>query len=213
MRSRRAGTRRFGRRWRLLGRAVAGRAVALTALVAFGCGLATPARAESPEPIRPPFDKLERRADERLTYDANAYEIIHVESTSVGVLWGSTTAWWRPVRGVYRMPTTYGDFYRALGRSDLADREEARHATAEALYWGGLVLMVGGLIGGGYELYKRREVGALVGAGLAVGGFVSLRIGSAMSRPELSEGDAQDLAARYDRALGQNLGVSMGASF
>ena len=185
----------------------------MTTLVAFGGSAAMPARAETPEPIRPGFDKLETRASGQSTYDANAYDIIHVESTSIGVLWNSTTTWWRPVRGVYRMPTTYGDFYRALGRADLADREEARHAAADAMYWGGLLLMVGGLFGGGYELYKNRELGAIVGAGALVGGYVSLRIGGALSRPGLPEADAQDLAARYDRALGQHLGVSGGGAF
>jgi hypothetical protein len=190
--------------------------VFMAAAVALRASLATSVRAEttpSRVPISPTFDKLERRADGALTYDANRYEIIHVEATSVGAIWNSTTTWWKPVRGVYRMPTTYGDFYRALGRSDLADQEEARHATSEALYWGGLLLFLGGIVGGGYELYKNHEIGALVGAGVAVGGYVSLRVGSALSRPGLAERDAQDLAARYDRALGQRLGVSVGASF
>jgi hypothetical protein len=185
----------------------------MTTLVAFGGGVAVPARAETPEPLRPAFDKLELRASGQLTYDANAYSVIHVEATSFGALWNSTTTWWRPVRGVYRMPTTYGDFYRALGRPELADQEETRHATAEALYWGGLLLMLGGLFGGGYELYKNHDVGALVGAGAFVGGYVSVRIGGALSRPGLPEADARDLAARYDRALGQHLGISAGASF
>lgn len=204
MRSR--GTRAWGRR-------PFGRALVMMTLVAFCGTVAVPARAEAPERIRPAFDKLEVRASGQLTYDANAYEIIHVESTSIGVLWNSTTTWWRPARGVYRMPTTTGDFCRALGRPDLADREEARHATADALYWGGLLLMFGGLFGGVYELYKDHEVGALVGAGAFVGGYVSVRIGGALSRPGLPEADARDLAARYDRALGQHLGVSVGASF
>jgi hypothetical protein len=195
------------------GRRPFGRALVMTTLVAFSGGAPRPARAETAEPIRPAFDKLELRASGQLTYDANAYDVIHVESTSIGVLWNSTTTWWRPVRGVYRMPTTYGDFYRALGRPDLADQEEARHATADALYWGGLLVMIGGLFGGAYELYKNHEVGALVGAGAFVGGYVSVRIGGALSRPGLPEGDARDLAARYDRALGQRIGVSVGSSF
>jgi hypothetical protein len=200
------GTRAWGRR-------PFGRALVVTTLCAFGAGVAVPARAETPEPGRTAFDKLEPGASGQLTYDANAYEVIHVESTSIGVLWNSTTTWWRPVRGVYRMPTTYGDFYRALGRPDLADQEETRHATSDVLYWGGLLLMLGGLFGGGYEFYKNHEVGALVGAGAFVGGLVSVRIGGALSRPGLPEADARDLAARYDRALGQHLGVSVGASF
>jgi hypothetical protein len=171
-----------------------------------------PARAEGGE-VLPTFEKLDRRADARATYDANSFEIIHVESTSVGVLWNSTTTWWRVSRGVYRMPTTYGDFYRALGRADLAAAEETRHAWAETLYWGGLVAMLGGFVAGGYELVHHRDAGALVGAGVVVGGFVSLRIGGALSRPALDEADAHDLANRYDDALARHLGVAAGASF
>jgi hypothetical protein len=197
-----------------LGRRPMARALAMAGVITLRCCvLAAAARAEAPEPIRPTFDALERHADDRSTYDANTYEIIHVQSTSIGVLWNSTTTWWRPVRGVYRMPTSYGDFYRALGRPDLAAGEEARHATAEVLYWGGLLLMLGGLAGGGYELYRHHTLGAIAGAGVAVGGYVSLSIGGAMSRPGMEEDAARDLAARYDRALGQRLGVSARTSF
>jgi hypothetical protein len=69
------------------------------------------------------------------------------------------------------------------------------------------------MLGGGYELYKNHEVGALVGAGAFVGGCVTVRIGGALPRPGLPEADARNLAARYDRSLGQHLGISAGASF
>jgi hypothetical protein len=184
-------------------------AAALAAVIA---GLARDARADAGE-IRPTFEKLEQKADARATYDANGYDIIHVEATSIGVLWNSTTTWWRVTRGVYRMPTTYGDFYRALGRADLAAQEESRHAWGEALYWGGLAAMIGGFIGGGYELIHHHDVGAIVGAGVVVGGYVSMSIGSALTRPGLDEADATDLARRYDEALARHLSLAVGGRF
>jgi len=204
------GARQAGRRRRpSLQAAIAG-----STLIAMAAG-AVPrvAGAETGEAIHPGWDRLARAEEPRAVYDANSYDVIHVESTSVGILWDSTTAWWRPVRGIYRQPASYGDFLRALGRPDLAEREESRHATAQALFWGGLLVMVGGLIGGAYELSKKHDVGAIVGGGLLLGGYVSLRVGSALSRPALPEPDARDLAARYDRALGQHLGLSLERNF
>jgi hypothetical protein len=181
----------------------------LSALIAFAVSLARPARAEPAQPIAPAFDKLDRSGTPKATFDANNYGVVHVETTS---LWSKST-WWRPVRGVYRFPTNYGDFYRALGRPELADQEETRHATSQWLFWGGLVLMLGGLMGGSYSLYKERKVGAIIGAGFFVGGFITLKVGGAMSRPTLPESAAEEMAERYNRALGQHLGLSAAGDF
>jgi hypothetical protein len=171
------------------------------------------ARAQTPTDVRPTFVEIERRADPRATYDLNAFEVIHVEATSVGVLWNTTTTCWRVSRGAYRHPMKYEDFYRSLGRPDLADAHASRHATSQLLFWGGFALMAGGLFGGGYELYKGHDVGAIVGAGVFVGGFVSMKIGGAMSGPTPSEEEAQDMVRRYNDALGRHLGLTAGGSF
>jgi hypothetical protein len=148
----------------------------------------------------------------KTTYQLNVFEVIHVEATEVGFIWNSTTAWWRVSRGAYRQPMSYPDFYRALGRADLADQHESRNDLSNVLFWGGGVAMAVGLVGGLYELYKEQTVGAIIGAGLFVGGYVSLRIGSALSGPALPEEDARKLADGYNGALGRHLGVSVGGS-
>ncbi len=187
------------------------------AWLALGSGLARAASAEPetdvPQEIRPGFDHLERGEDAKKTYDVNTLDIIHVESTSVGTVWDTTTTWWRPTRGVYRHGMTYSDFYGLLGRLDLAKQASNRHATGEALFWGGVAAMVGGAVLGIYELEKKRDTGALVGAGLVVGGYISLSVGSALTGPALPEPVAQDMAARYNRGLAQRLGLSASGSF
>ena len=189
--------------------------VAATAGLAFALavGAPRPASAEGDRAVHPSFEGLERHDTATATFDDNRYDIIHVKATSFGTFWNTTTEWWRPVRGVYRHPTNYADFYRALGRADLAEQAESRHATAEALFWGGLVLVVGGLLGGSYELYKDRKVGAIIGGGAFVGGLVALRIGGALSRPAVQEATAEAMAAEYNRALGQRLGLSLSRDF
>jgi hypothetical protein len=108
---------------------------------------------------------------------------------------------------------TYSDFYGLLGRVDLAQQASNRHATGTALFWGGVAAMVGGAVLGIYELEKKRDAGALVGAGLVVGGYISLSVGSALTAPALPEPVAQDMAARYNRGLAQRLGLSASGSF
>jgi hypothetical protein len=184
-------------------------ALAIAALVASG---GRRARADAGE-VRPTFDDLQQGADPRATFDANRFEIVHIEETSVGPLGSSKTTWWRVTRGVYRMPTLDGDFYRALGRADLAAAEESRRAWSAALYWGGVAAVAGGLIGAGWEAERNHEVGALVALGFVVPGFVSIYVGSALTRPALDEAQAQDLARRYDDLLARHLGVAVGSTF
>jgi len=168
------------------------------------------AAADTPAAAAPTFTGLERRDDAETTYKLNAFEIIHVEHTEVGVIWNSTTTWWRPVRGAYRQPTEYVDFYGTLGRPDLAQQHASRNDLSNLLFWGGAACMLVGIVGGGYELYKGRTVGAIVGGGLLVGGYVGTRVGSALSGPAIPEEEAQALARGYNEALGRHLGVSVG---
>ncbi len=170
-------------------------------------------RTDAPQEIRPTFAHLEGGENAQKTYDLNTLDVIHVESTSVGTFWDTTTTWWRPTRGVYRRGMTYSEFYGLLGRLDLAKQASNRHAIGAALFWGGVAAMVGGAVLGIYELEKKRDAGALVGAGLLVGGYITLSVGSALTGPALSEPVAQDMAARYNRALGQRLGLSAGGTF
>lgn len=189
-------------------------AVSVSALIALAGSLPRPARAEeAAQAIAPAFDKLERAGTPKATYDANTYDVVHVEVTAGGTLWDTKSVWWRPVRGIYRFPNSYIDFYRALGRPDLAEQAESRHAKAQALFCGGVIMAVGGLLGGSYALYKGNTVGAIVGAWFLVGGFVTANISATLSRPVLPESAAEDMAARYNRALGQHLGLSVAGDF
>jgi hypothetical protein len=169
-------------------------------------GLAAPARAE--EEVRPTFAGLEAGPNPVETYKLNAFGIIrHEVSGSWSWLFGSTS-WWRPVRGKFRYATRYEDFYRALGRPDLAEQHENRRIVSNVLYYGGAATFVGG----GVLLFTKLDISATrakVGLGMLAGGMVAYLVGGAIQPPLVSEEDAAAMTAEYNRRLRLHLGVTV----
>lgn len=176
-------------------------------LIPFGLALhlgfcSTEARAA--EAIAPRFADVDVRENADATYKANAYEIVHMGSTSRVNEDGS---WWRPVRGNYRLSIDHDAFFESLGRPDLAAQFRSRHALGRTLEVGGYATAVAGVIVTPYSIYKESLIGTLVGAGMLFGGAIMRSIGTGMQKPTFPEDQALDMAARYNEALRIHLGL------
>jgi hypothetical protein len=170
-------------------------------------GLATPARAQE---VQPGFEGLEPGPTPLDTYKLNALEIVSQEiSSGYPCLFGCTSSWWRPVRGKFRYATRYDDFFRVLGRADLAAQHDQHALISGIFFWSGAAVFVAG----GVLLFTGlREGGfptrAKVGVGLMLGGLIENGIGGAIQPPVLSEADAVALASEYNRRLRLHLGLT-----
>jgi hypothetical protein len=160
--------------------------------------------ARAAEPIAPRFDDVDVRESAEATYRTNAYEIVHVGSTSRVNEDGS---WWRPVRGNYRLSIDHDAFFASLGRPDLAAQFRSRHGLGRTLEVGGYLSASAGVIVTVYSLYKGSLVGSLAGAGMMIGGVVARGIGTDLQKPTFPEDQALDMAARYNEALRTHLGL------
>jgi hypothetical protein len=180
------------------------RLILLLALV----GLAGPARADELQPV---FDGLDPGPTPLETYKLNALGIVsHEVSSAFPTLFGGTSKWWRPVRGKFRYATRYDEFFRKLGRADLADEHEQRWLVSGVLYWGGLATFVGG----GVLLFTGTSDGGFptrskVGVGLMAGGLIANIVGGHIQPPLVSEEDALAMAAAYNRRLRLHLGLAV----
>jgi hypothetical protein len=162
-----------------------------------------------PADVRPVFAGLEPAADAAETYRLNALEIVHEGmSGSFPTIFVGRSNWWRPVRGKFRYSTSFDDFFLKLGRDDLGGRDRHRRALSETLFWGGVLLGVGGLAVMFSGLSAGRDTRAEVGVGMLGGGFVSTTIGSKIQPPLLSEEDADAMANEYNRRLRVYLGLA-----
>jgi hypothetical protein len=155
------------------------------------------ARAEQPAPpeLEPGENALE-------TYELNALGLIHVGARDEE---GS----WRPARGKYRRAMSYEDFYRAVGRPELAEEHSARVALSNLLsYTGWGVLLAGGILFFvGFE-DGEPQTASWVGAGVAGGGVGFVVAGATMDRDaKLSEPEAEALSADYNAGLRRRLGL------
>jgi len=175
-------------------------------VVLIAVGLAAPARAE--QEVRPVFEGLEAGPNPLETYKLNSFGIIrHEESGSWSWLFGTTT-WWRPVHGKFRHATAYTDFYRALGRPDLADQHDNRRLVSGVLYYGGAATFVAG----GVLLFTKLDISATrakVGLGMLAGGLVAHIVGGAIEPPLVSEEDALAMTDEYNRRLRLHLGLAV----
>jgi hypothetical protein len=180
--------------------------IAATVLcVALGAAWVRPARAEE---ARPDFDGLERGWDAAETFRLNALGIVHEGmSGSFPTIFVGRGSWWRPVRGKFRWGTTYDDFYRKVGRDDLGERDRHRRALAGTLFWGGVIVGVGGLAVLLSGLASHHTTRAEVGLGMFGGGFVLTTVASNIQPPLVSEEEAEALARAYNRGLQVHLGL------
>ena len=169
-----------------------------------------PGSARAVEQIHPTFDALEGGSSPLETFRLNGYELISHEVSA----WPPTLVfggkWWRVTRGKFRNATSYDDFFRTLGRPDLADQYTRRKVVANTLIWGGLaaevtgaVLFFTGLFDSGFQTRAK------VGAGLFAGGFVASAIGASVQHPAVSEEDALGMVKDYNQRLRIHLGVSV----
>jgi hypothetical protein len=187
-----------------------GALVALVA-VAFSAALPRAARAEDVGGVRPTFEGLERGPDTGETYRLNALQIVSHEVSGVfPTLFVSPSKWWRPVRGKFRWATSYDDFYRKLGRPDLAAAHARRQVLSSTLFWGGLAAEVGGAVLFFTGLGDGFSTRAKIGLGLFGGGLVVSTVGSVIQPPLVSEEDALRMANAYNRLLEQHLGLEGG---
>jgi hypothetical protein len=170
-------------------------------------GLAAPARAEVVNPL---FEDLEPGATALQTYELNALSVAGEDAApALPTFFGGTGRWWRPVRGKFRRAVRYDQFFRALGRPDLAQQHREQRLVSGIFFWGGAAIFAGGAVvlftglrGGGFPTRAR------VGAGLMLGGLVENSIGGAIQPPLVSEADAAVLATEYNRHLRLHLGLA-----
>lgn len=173
--------------------------------LALGAVWVSPARAEE---IRPSFDGLEAGKDAADTYSLNALGVVHEQiSASFPTIFLGRESSWRPVRGKFRWATKYDDFYLKLGRDDLGQRDRSRRVVAGMLSWGGLLVMVGGVVVVFTDFISDRGTRFAVAGGMIVGGTVLGAIGSNIGPPLVSEEDAEAMAKEYNRRLQVHLGL------
>ena len=178
------------------------RAIVLLMIV----GLAAPARADE---VQPAFEDLEEGVTPLETYKLNALGLVsHEIRGGYPCLLGCPGDWWRPVRGKFRGDLRYEDFFRKLGRPDLARKHRAQRAVSGVFFWGGAAVFVGG----GVLLFTGVRDGgfpfrAKLGAGMMLGGLVENGIGGVIQPPLVSEDVALGLVAEYNRRLRVYLGV------
>jgi hypothetical protein len=167
---------------------------------------AAPARADE---IRPDFAAIEPGQDPRETYRLNAFEIVHQQVSGIfPTIFVGRGNWWRPVRGKFRYPTAYDDFFLKLGRSDLRDRDHDRRLVSSTLFWGGAVVSLGGLALLLSGLATHHDTRTEIGVGVFAGGLVATAVGSAIQPPLVSEEDAVEMARAYNRLLQVHLGLA-----
>jgi len=163
--------------------------------------------------VQPDFTDLEAGPSAIETYRLNALGIVQEEiSSSVPTIFVGRRKWWRPVRGKFRYSTSYDAFFLKLGRDDLGARDLHRRAVSETLFWGGLLVSVGGLALGLSGLAAHHDTRAEVGLGMFAGGFVLTSVGSSIQPPLLGEAEAEAMADAYNRRLQVHLGLAPAAS-
>jgi hypothetical protein len=167
-------------------------------------GLSRAARAD--EEVHPTFERLEAGDDPLATYKLNTFGLVHTEISGPLLVFGGV--WWRPTRGKFREATSYDDFFRALGRPDLAERHSRRRLIAGTLLWGGLLAELAGVV----LFFKGFDddgfaTQARVGVGLLAGGFAARAVGATVQHPAISEEEAADMVAAYNQRLRVHLGL------
>jgi hypothetical protein len=178
--------------------------------LALGAAPVRPARAEeAPAKVDANFDGLEPGPDAAETYRLNALTIVHEQMSGWLLTFNvGRNNWWRPVRGKFRRPTSYDDFYLKVGRDDLGTRDRHRAALSSTLYWGGVLASIGGLGVFLWGLDSHHTTRVEVGLGVFAGGFLMTTVGSNIQPPLVSDDEAEVLANTYNRQLQAHLGLA-----
>jgi hypothetical protein len=147
------------------------------------------AGAQGPAPV------LEPGRDVEDTYARNKLAVIE---ENVSAAWsllpvaGGHT--WYVVRGKYRQPVAYEDFYKQVGQPELADRYRGRLYLSRTI----MVLGYAGVIAGGWLVFTDRP---LAGFGLFGLGAASAYVGGHLQPPVESPEDAARMAGAYNDGL------------
>jgi|tagenome__1003787_1003787.scaffolds.fasta_scaffold20784252_2 hypothetical protein len=184
--------------------------LALVLCLALGAAWVRPARAEEAGPnATANFEGLEPGWDAAETYRLNALTIVHEQISGSFLTFNvGRSNWWRPVRGKFRRPTRYDDFYLKVGRDDLGERDRHRGVLSSTLYWGGVLASIGGLGVFLWGLDSSHTTRVEVGLGMFAGGFLMTTIGSNIQPPLVSDEEAEALAKTYNRQLQAHLGLA-----
>jgi hypothetical protein len=150
------------------------------------------------------FDKLAQGDSPAETYDLNALGLVHMKS---GWSLFSPSEWWRPVRGKYRDAMTYVDFFEAVGRPDLASAQASHNTVSDVLFYGGLLVLAGGIVVAVHGGTSQSTAETYAGLGTAGGGLVCSIVGGAISGPIVNEDEAARMADGYNLELGAHLRV------
>ena len=112
---------------------------------------------------------------------------------------------WRASKGVYRLAMTYQDFYRLTGRADLAEQDSSRRTISTVTTVVGFAGFLAGIVIAPWRYFEHDRVGAALGLALVGGGYATLKVGEHLSRPVISEAEADELARSYNSTLDQSL--------
>lgn len=168
-----------------------------------------PGAAAVEEALRPGFQQLEKGPDAAETFRLNALGIVSYQTSgALPTLFIFGGSGWRATRGKFRHATSHEDFFRLLGRDDLAARHRTRRLVSGLLIWGGLAAEVAGGVLFFTGLYESGfNTRAKVGLGLFVGGFAASAVGATVQHPPFSEAEAVEMAGEYNRRLQLHLGL------
>ena len=148
-----------------------------------------------------PSTPVARGADESAA--AKRIDIIHEGDRSADPAhWNQ----WRASKGVYRLAMTYQEFYRLTGRPDLAEQDSSRRTISTVTTVVGFAGFLAGIVIAPWRYFEHDRVGAVLGLALVGGGYATLKVGEHLSRPAISEAEADELARSYNTTLGQSPG-------
>lgn len=153
----------------------------------------------------------EQGRDPQDTYELNTLGITHNELTT-GWMFKSTSTWWAARRGKRRIAISESEFFRCVGREDLASRTEVRGITSQALFWGGFAAMaIGGFltISGLHANDGQLGTKGWLGAGTVAAGLVSILAADAFGSQVVDEETARGMADDYNAALRMRLGAQV----
>ena len=148
-----------------------------------------------------PSTPVARGADESAA--AKRIDIIHEGDRSADPAhWNQ----WRASKGVYRLAMTYQEFYRLTGRPDLAEQDSSRRTISTVTTVVGFAGFLAGIVIAPWRYFEHDRVGAVLGLALVGGAYATLKVGEHLSRPAISEAEADELARSYNSTLGQSPG-------
>lgn len=168
---------------------------ALAVVVLAGAVLGLPGRAAAEDDGRlgqaPWFPMIDAEKSAQELVEQNALGIIRVGDQG-----------WRANRGKYRSSLTRVDFYKTIGRVDLARQQSSSNTTSAVLTWTGVVgIGAGALLFYAHVAQGGLEPGPLPGLVFVGGGLASFGVSSFFTGPSVSADEAEEMSRRYNEVL------------